>query len=211
MSDSSSQSNPPPERRSFMLEAWTVLVGLVVSSFGLVSGLVVFLDPLLRRKSAPLMYRSDEEAAGGKQGFVKVATLDMIPEDGQPRRFPVIDDQIDAWNFTPEQPVGAVYIRRIETDGKSEVLVLHATCPHAGCAVSFKASEEASQNAYHCPCHNSAFDLSGDRVDLPGKQNPSPRPMDDLNYDQERFAADGEIWVEFKNFYTGRHEKKPMV
>ncbi len=190
-------------RRHFLVEAGCWIVGSVVGLFGLASGLVVFFDPLLRKHKVPELYQQDESGAG--EGYIRVATLDAIPDDGVPRRFPVIADLIDAWNFTPQQPVGAVYLRREK--GEQKVTVFHATCPHAGCSVSYSADH----HAYHCPCHNSAFGLNGEKVNRPGKENPSPRPLDELDVDKERLAAKGEIWVKFVNYYTGIHEQKQKI
>ncbi len=192
--DHASPSAPAP-RRDFLWSLGSIVVGGVISVVGLCSGLVVFLDPLLRRKTPPKLYQTTS-AVG--EGYFRVATLEAVPADGVPRRFPVIADRADAWNFSPDQPIGAVYLRREE--GK-DVQVFHSTCPHAGCSVS--AVQTAEGNAFHCPCHNSSFDLEGRRVARPGKSNPAPRDMDTLNVQ----VVEGDIWVEFKDFYTGRPTK----
>src|SRR5205823_591306 len=88
----------PPTRRNFIKQAWAVLIGAVVSMVPLVSGLIVFFDPLRRKSKA------------GE--FVSVASLNALPEDGSPRKFPVIASRIDAWNKSPRTPIGAVYLRR---------------------------------------------------------------------------------------------------
>lgn len=201
-SDTSRASEKTPghdrPRRNFVLELGSLIIGGVTGLAGLVSGLIVFFDPLGRAKKAPGKYAS--QAASGKEGFLRLATLDSVPTNAGPRRFPVITDVRDAWNFIPGQPIGAVYVERT---GTNTVRVLHATCPHAGCSVSF--SVEAQQ--FHCPCHNSAFGLAGEKIDRPGKENPSPRPMDELEVDPEKLAQ-GEIWIKFENYFTGIHEKK---
>lgn len=189
-------------RRNFVLELASIIIGGVVALAGFVSGLIVFFDPLGKKKNPPGKYA--DAASGGKEGFLRVATLEAVPEGSPPKRFPVLANVRDAWNFIPNQPIGAVYVQRT---GEKSVLVLHTTCPHAGCAVSFAADA----NQYHCPCHNSSFDLEGERIDRPGKDNPSPRPMDELAVDQEKLENDGEIWVEFKDFYTGIHEQKVKI
>src|SRR5690606_36957856 len=135
---------------------------------------------------------------GPGEGFYKIATLDAVPDDGVPRRFPVLAHRLDAWNYTPNQPIGAVYLRRVSGQ---DLQVFHSTCPHAGCSVS------AVGSAFHCPCHNSSFDCDGKREARPGKKNPSPRDLDQLAYQ----VVDGNVWVEFKDFYTGREEKTPKI
>ncbi len=194
-------------RRNILVSIAALLVGGVVSLFGLVVGAIPFLDPLLRKPEKPLRYR---EAAGGgagaaPEGYVRVASLSAVPDDGVPRRFAVLIDRQDAWNFYPQEPSGAVYIRR-ET-GADTVSVFHATCPHAGCSISYAAERQF----YHCPCHNSSFGLDGEKIDLPGRENPSPRPMDSLEVYEPALAATGDIWIRFVDYYTGIHEQKPKI
>jgi menaquinol-cytochrome c reductase iron-sulfur subunit len=201
---STHQAASPP-RRNFLYAFAAAAIGLVVSLFPVGSGLLVFLDPLRGKNRVPLSRRKE----GGQGGYLKIATLDAVPDDGIPRRFPVVADLSDAWNFSPGQPIGAVYLRR--TKGEKAVQVFHATCPHAGCSVAYSHDSDPGKCLYKCPCHNSAFGLDGQKVDLPGKDNPSPRPLDALVVDGEKLASSGEIWVQFLNFYTGIHEKKPKL
>jgi Rieske Fe-S protein len=206
MAEPSSSSPPAPDdpRRSFVAKLTAVIVGAVVGLFGLVSGLVVFLDPLRGKDRTPEKYKG--ETSAGPPGYIRIASLEAIPADGVPRRFPVIADQINAWNFVPQQPVGAVYVRR-QADSDS-IQVFQATCPHAGCSVA--TSPDGS--AFHCPCHNSSFDLDGKKQDRPGKQNPSPRHMDLLEYDQQMLSGDDPaLWIKYQEFYTGLHEQKAKV
>jgi Rieske Fe-S protein len=161
----------------------------------------VALDPILRKPRKPTAHASD--GGSGGEGYVRVASIDAVPDDGVPRRFSVIDDQQDAWNFTPDQPIGAVYVSRDEGDADGEsIRVLHATCPHAGCSVA--TADTPNGLMFQCPCHNSSFALDGERVNRPGKNNPSPRDLDVL----ESKIVEGDVWVEFKRFYTGREEKE---
>jgi len=189
----------PTSRRSFAWEIGALVVGAVTSLAGLAAGVTVFLDPLWRKPQPPERYR---RSGGAGEGFYRVAALSSIPEDGKPRRFAVIADRIDAWNYTPDQPIGAVYLRRA---AGQELQVFHSTCPHAGCSVS--SVESAEGGAFHCPCHNSSFDWEGKRVARPGKINPAPRDMDTLKYK----VVDGDVWVEFKEFYTGRPKATPKT
>lgn len=199
-SDKAQSSDKTPaageeNRRDFFGLAALILGG-IVSLAPLCFGLVAFVTPIFRKRKLPELY-SEQGQGGGKEGYLRVTSLNALAVGGVPQRFPVIDNQIDAWNFTPEQPVGAVYIERV---GAQDVRVFNATCPHAGCSVACNGT------AYHCPCHNSAFNLDGTkRVSQSGRENPSPRDMDSLAFE----VRDGEIWVEFKNFYTGKHEKTP--
>ena len=137
-----------------------VVVGAIVGIVPFAAGLATFLDPLLKRKNA---------AAGGGEAsrpLRRVASLAALPADGTPVQVPVIADLTDAWNREPNQPIGAVYLRR----QGDKVECFNAICPHAGCFVAYAADRKVFQ----CPCHTSSFQLDGERI-LP---SPSPRDMD---------------------------------
>ena len=172
---------PTPNRRGFFKEAAALLIGGISTVVPLVSGIIVFFDPL-RRKS--------------KVGdFVYVAPVSALAEDGLPRKFPVIAAHTDAWNKLPPSPIGAVYLRRV---GQG-VEAFNVACPHAGCFVDFVADKKS----YLCPCHNSMFGLDGKIAD---PRSPSPRAMDKLVAE----VRDGaEIWVKFQNFRAGEAERIP--
>jgi quinol---cytochrome c reductase iron-sulfur subunit, bacillus type len=172
-----------PARRDFVKKSCALIVGAITALVPSVSGVFVLLDPLRRR-------RAGAEA-------VRVASLNALPADGKPRRFPVVADRVDAWNRTPHVPIGAVYLRRLDD---TKVEALNVVCPHAGCFVDYVAAE----NGYHCPCHDSRFALDG-RISDP--KSPSPRPMDELPVEIRNRT---EIWVRFENFRAGQREKIPV-
>lgn len=175
----------PPQRRSFITEAAAVLFGGIVAVFPFAVGLVPFLAPM--RKTG----------GGGKE--IRVATLEELPDDGAPHRFPVTADLTDAWTKYINEPIGAVYL--VREKGANKVQAFNAICPHAGCFVNY----EASKHLFQCPCHTSAFDLQGKRrLDI--SQVP-PRDMDSLTCD----VRDGMIWVKFMNFQTGRVDQVPKA
>jgi menaquinol-cytochrome c reductase iron-sulfur subunit len=144
----------------------------------------VLLDPLRRK------------AAAGEMIFV--TSIDSLPKDGTPRKFPILAGRIDAWNKFPNAPIGAIYLRRAS---EKEVQALNVVCPHAGCFVDFRAS----QKDYYCPCHNSSFAISGQIAD---PKSPSPRGLDTLEVELRNGT---EVWVNFQNFQTGHAEKVPVV
>src|ERR1700676_3810919 len=131
----------PVGRRGFFRRLAAVTIGSLLGLFPLAAGLLVFTSPLRRR--------------GGGTSFVRVTTLDAVPDDGVPRRFTVFKTRIDAWTSTPNEPVGAVYLRRLKGDAKP--VALQSTCPHAGCMLDFRSTV----HEFKCPCHNSAFALDG--------------------------------------------------
>ena len=174
-------------RRSFLVRLMAVVIGGLVTIFPFAAGLLVFADPWRRQ--------------AGEARLVKVATLDEVPDDGIPRLFSVLENEIDAWNFYPNQPVGAVYLRR--TKGHAAPEALQSTCPHAGCMVDFLNSADV----FKCPCHNSSFKPDGQII----QPSPAPRPMDTLVCKVVDGAGVKEVWVEFQNFYTGSANKIAKV
>jgi menaquinol-cytochrome c reductase iron-sulfur subunit len=174
---------PQPDRRDALIKGAAVVIGGVITAVPAVAGLSVLLDPL-RRKS--------EDA-----GMVRVGSIGSLPESGEPRKLPVLDTQVDAWNRTANVPVGAVYIQKT---GEKTVRVLNATCPHLGCSVSFSASK----GSYYCPCHRSSFSADGKVLD---PKSPAPRGMDEL---EAEVRANGEVWVKFQNFRKGTPDKIPV-
>lgn len=175
--------SPAPERRNFLTKAAAIIIGGLVAVIPPLAGVLVFLDPL-RRKSE-----------GG--GAVLVASLNALPESGEPRKFPVLATRVDAWNRTPNVPVGAVYLQRLPGN---RIRAFNVVCPHAGCFVDYRPQ----QDHYFCPCHNSSFSTDGRVLD---PRSPSPRGLDDLPVELRHGT---EIWVTFRNYRAGVHEKIPV-
>lgn len=188
----SQAATPPmePERRNMVAAIAAGVIGAFVGLAPFAAGLATFLDPLLRRKA--------KSGDGEGPQFRRVATLDALPADGTPVQVPVMADLTDAWNREANQPVGAVYLRRTS----SGVECFNAICPHAGCFVGYAAERKVFQ----CPCHTSSFELDGQRI-MP---SPSPRDMDALKVQEDKLKQ-GEVWVQFVNYYPGKEhrEEKP--
>ncbi len=177
------QNNPAePERRTFLKQIAAAAAGIVALLVPLGAGLAAFLDPLRKR------------SAGGKA--VLITSLQALPEDGRPRRFPVIAQRVDAWNKSPAAPIGAVYLRRT---GPTTVHAYNATCPHTGCLVKFEG------NGFACPCHNSTFNLDGS---IRNPDSPSPRSLDEL---EVKIREGTQVWVTFQNFRAGTARKVPLA
>ena len=182
MNQTESTAPPPtPTRRGFLKEASAAVLGAIVGIVPLISGLIVFLDPLRRKAQA--------------SEFLSVASLNALPEDGSPRKFSVVASRTDAWNRSPQTPIGAVYLRR----AGDKVQPLNVVCPHAGCFVDYNAEVKG----YHCPCHDSTFALSGD---ISSPSSPAPRGLDELEVE---LRNDSEVWVKFQNFQAGQAKKTP--
>ena len=169
-----------PERRSFLTKASALTIGAVTTLVPAGAGLVTLLDPLRHKAKA------------GQ--FLRVATLNSLPDDGTPRQFPVVADRQDAWNKFPQVRIGAIYLRKT---GPKEVQALNVVCPHAGCFVNY----QPDKRQYLCPCHDSLFALDGT---IENKSSPSPRPLDTL---EVKVMEDGAVLVKFENYLAGSHEK----
>ena len=169
-----------PGRRDFLLKAAAVGIGAVTTLVPAGAGLVTLLDPLRHKAKAGT--------------FLRVATLNALPEDGTPRQYPVVSERQDAWNKFPQVRVGAVYLRRT---GVKDVQAINVVCPHAGCFVNY----QPDQKQYLCPCHNSSFALDGA---IKERSSPSPRPLDTM---EVKVSDDGGVWVKFENYRAGIHEK----
>lgn len=167
-------------RRGFVAGVVAALVGVAALAGPMAVGLVAFLDPLRRKKQSGT--------------FRRVATLDALPTDGTPRKFPIIADRTDAWTLYKNVPIGSVFLRRT---GEKDVKALAVICPHAGCFVSY----DATAKDFLCPCHVARFDLEGRRTDAKSK---SPRDMDALAVE---IRGKDEVWVKFETFRTGVAEK----
>ena len=201
MSDSnlsSGQERPPAattvDRRGFFGTIASFAAAGIVAVLGIgpvaVGVYAMIMDPL-RSKTAPDKSGRHHDY---KEGYYYVADMSELDETN-PRRFTIMADRINAWNFIEDQPIGAVYMRKQGGD----VECFHTTCPHAGCAVSF----ELDSQAYLCPCHNSSFDVDGSKLASAGSRNPSPRDLDSLLTE----VVDNRIYVKYENYFTGRHDK----
>jgi Rieske Fe-S protein len=176
-----------PQRRQFLTKATAMVCGGVATLVPVGAGLLTVLDPLRRT------------GGSAATAFLRVASLGSLPDDGTPRRFEIIADQVDAWNRFPNVAIGAVYLRKT---GAGKVEALNVTCPHAGCPVEFKAGPRN----YLCPCHDSQFNLDGTLV--AGARSPSPRAMDALEVE---IREGSEVWVRFQNFEAGKATKVPVA
>lgn len=173
-----------PDRRRFFTKVGAIVLGGLASLGPILAAVPFILNPLRRKTTA--------------SGFTFVTTLHALPGDGVPRKFTIESDRVDAWTTYRKTPVGAVYLRRT---GDGDVKALNVVCPHAGCFVNYASQ----QGKFLCPCHDSAFALSG-AIDDPS--SPSPRAMDELEVE---IRDEREVWVHFKNFQPGHKERIPVA
>jgi Rieske Fe-S protein len=168
-------------RRGFLHKFLAVIVGGVITTVPAIAGVLTFLNPLRKRNGATA---SD---------FIRVASLDAVPDDNLPHRFNVIADKVNAWTIERNVPIGSVYLKR----KGSTIVAWNTSCPHLGCSVN--ANNDGS---FSCPCHESNFSAEGKR----DAKAVSPRDLDTLEIDQSALAQ-GEVRVKFHEFETGREAK----
>ena len=179
------QNLPGEPRRGFLTHILAASIGLLVGAVPTLTGLAFFLDPIMRKKKG---------AAG--DGFLKMpVTLEALEINGQPQLVKIIMDRVDAWNTYLNQPVGSAYLRRTEKD---KVVAFNSICPHLGCMVDYKPADRN----YYCPCHASAFDEGGTRLnEIP------PRGLDALDV---QIRNGTEVWVKFQSFRATTPDKIPV-
>ncbi|MFM2093935.1 MAG: hypothetical protein RIS70_1059 [Planctomycetota bacterium] len=173
-------------RRGFLAALMATIAGVIVSCFPAVAGMTMF--------GTPIFSRSKSGSGAGKP-YRRVANIDSLPTDGTPVQVPVVADLVDAWSSEPDQPVGAVYLRKL---GDGTVQCFNAICPHAGCFVGYAQERKVFQ----CPCHTSSFTLEGEII----QPSPSPRAMDRLEVDEDKLKQ-GEVWVRYVSYLPGKHDR----
>ncbi len=188
-----------PPRRGFLVQLTAATIGTIVGLVPTLTGLLFFLDPLLRKRQTLKAAGRDGAPSGvikDADGFIKMAiTVDALPDDGTPQSFTVYDDKVDAWNMFLNHPIGTVWLRKREN---GEVVALNTICPHLGCSVEYSPPDKD----FYCPCHLSAFELSGE------KKNPiPPRGMDTLKLKPD---TGNEIWIKYETFRGTVTEKIPV-
>lgn len=136
-------------------------------------------------------------ATGGGGARFVVAKLSEL-EIGVPKRVAIVGDEVDAWTRAPKRKLGSVWLHRTS---EREVKAFTATCPHLGCAVDVVNDAAGKPIGYNCPCHDSNFDLGGNRG-----EGPSPRGLDPLQVELEGDA----VAVMFKRFRLGTESREEL-
>jgi menaquinol-cytochrome c reductase iron-sulfur subunit len=140
-----------------------------------------------------LGFPTRQRTVGAGDDPIDVGALDALPE-GKPTRVTVVaPTQRDAWTTVSRVALGGCWLVK---DG-GDVRALSTVCPHAGCAVDWDEPE----GAFVCPCHDSRFARSGERL-----SGPAPRPMDTLAVE----VRDGRVRVAWRRFRTATPKKQPV-
>jgi menaquinol-cytochrome c reductase iron-sulfur subunit len=172
-------------------------VGAVAGLIPAAAGIATFIDPAARREHK-FTDRSKPAGQTLEGGYIRVASLADVPTDGRPLRVTVRDDVTNKWTFTPNEPVGEVFLRR--TSSSEKPIAFTTVCPHLGCAISLAKGDDGKP-IFKCPCHKSSFQIDGKMI----QPTPSPRDMDTL----ECKVENGVVYVKYENFHTGRTDKTP--
>ena len=92
MSEQPETARAADDRRGFLTKALAICCGGLATLTPVGAALWAVLDPLRR--------------TAGAGSFLRVADLANLPDDGQPRQFPVITDRVDAWTGYAAEPIG---------------------------------------------------------------------------------------------------------
>jgi menaquinol-cytochrome c reductase iron-sulfur subunit len=155
-----------PGRRSFLGMLLAVGAGVVG---------VLLAVPLIRFTLHPLLETTTETA------WSDVGAVDELEAATLPLSLVVTVEQRDGWRSLVAQR--AVYI----VAGPAGLRVLSPICPHLGCAIAWRGSDEQ----FLCPCHVGIFGPDGARI-----SGPTPRGMDEL----ESRVHDGVLQVRYQFF-----------
>ena len=180
---------PPEEggRREFLKSAACCVVGGLCVLAPVAAGVVVLLGPLRKPRS--------------DGSWVMLTKLDALPAGGAPRLFQVFVERTDAWTRHARSAVGSVFLERLD---ETTVRAFNSSCPHLGCAVTWRKAEAN----YYCPCHDSSFARSGAVMG----SSPSARGLDTLDVEiRGEDEGEDEVWVRFQDFKAGVKEKIPVA
>ena len=181
-------------RRDFDRLGSLALGGLIKLAVA-VPAVAFLLSPLRKRGGG-----GSEGAGTEADSLANIASLSQL-KVGEPRSFPIVRDQVDAWVRYPREPVGSVWLVRQPDGVEPPVIAYSAECPHLGCAINLAPGGAG----FHCPCHNSSFDREG----KPLNKIP-PRPMDTLDVELTK-DDDPRVLVRFERFQALAEEKIPLA
>jgi Rieske Fe-S protein len=139
--------------------------------------------------------------AAGKTTVTSPKTpLDLGPVErlaigGDPVSVPIIAPEVrDGWNAAQNVVLGSAWLVRT---GPAQCSALSAVCPHLACAVGW----DPGQKHYVCPCHDSLFAPSGERVSGPSERGLDPLPVT---------IKDGRIYLTWTRYRLGGSSREPV-
>jgi len=138
----------PISRRKFLSVATWAIGGVIGVALG-IPAVAYILGPALRRQEA--------------QEWIRVGSASKV-ELGMPTLFKAKIQRKTGWVVNEEEI--SVYVL---TDNGRDFIAMSSICTHLGCRVRWITD----QDQFFCPCHNAAFDKSGQVL-----SGPPPRPLD---------------------------------
>lgn len=185
-----------PSRRS-VLRLGSALLGAFIALVLAIPGAAYLLSPVLPKKKGQ---GSAGESVSDDEFQTLPVTLDDL-EVGIPKEFPIVIKRQDAWVTYPPEPVGTVWLVKQPEGSKDPVLAFTSECPHLGCAIVLAADG----NGFFCPCHTSAFALTGERLN-----KVPPRGMDPLEVSMPG-GPSRPVRIKFQRFRTMSEERIPLA
>jgi Rieske Fe-S protein len=121
---------------------------------------------------------------------IDIGPLARLPE-GVLTRINVVAPAVrDAWTAASNVPLGAAWLRR----AGDQVTALSGICPHLGCAIAL----DQTAMRFTCPCHDSAFAATGERIAGPARRGLDPLPV---SVENGRLRL---TWIKFKTDISAR-------
>ena len=125
---------------------------------------------------------------------VDVLGLDQLLVGAPPVAVAVVAPALrDAWSTTTNVTLGAAWLRRTAGD---KVEAVSAVCPHLGCAIGWNEAKAM----YLCPCHDSTFQIGGEKVAGPSERGLDPLPV---------IVEGGRIKVTWVRYKLGQSRREP--
>ncbi|MGA9998425.1 MAG: Rieske (2Fe-2S) protein [Pyrinomonadaceae bacterium] len=124
--------------------------------------------------------------AASSQKWTDVAPLAQLKGD-KPVMHSIMTEQKAGWAATFEERL--VYV--LPQHGNQ---VISAVCPHEGCDVSWRDDT----NQFICPCHDSFFNATGERISGPARRGLDPLPSR---------VENGTLQVQYQSFENNTQER----
>jgi Rieske Fe-S protein len=142
------EENDQLNRRNFLSIATAVIGGLIAIVMA-IPGVAYIIGPALQRRT--------------EENWIRLGPTSKV-ELGNPTLFKTTVESQTGWILSEEEL--SVYVL---TEDAREFIALSNICTHLGCRVRWISD----QGQYFCPCHNAAFDKTGQVI-----AGPPPRPLD---------------------------------
>lgn len=131
----------------------------------------------------------------GPSAPIDLGPLDRLKIGADPVSVPVVAKEIrDGWNAVQQVVLGSAYLTRTSA---GDCTALSSVCPHLACTIGW----DPGKRHYVCPCHESLFDPSGERVTGPSERGLDPLPVT---------IKDGRIYLTWTRYRMGGSKREPV-